>query len=74
MAEKKSAIIIEFITLGHALKVTAVDPDTGREVSIVGDPKLSRTELSRLAATKLSYVLNKRTTAPDDEKGPGILV
>lgn len=51
--------IVEFIGMGPSLKVTAVDPETLREVSIVGDPRAGREELSQLAIRKLRYVLNK---------------
>jgi hypothetical protein len=52
--------IIEFRRIGAALQVIAVDPVTGTEVSMVGDPRLSQQELSRLAVRKLQYVLNKQ--------------
>ncbi len=52
--------IVEFRRIGTALQVIAIDPETGREVSMVGDPRLSRHELGRLAVQKLRYVLNKR--------------
>ncbi len=51
--------IIEFRRIGTALQVIAIDPQTAREVSMVGDPRLSRHELGRLAAQKLRYVLNR---------------
>lgn len=52
--------IIEFRRIGAALQVIAIDPVTGTEVSMVGDPRLSQQELSRLAVRKLQYVLNKQ--------------
>ncbi|MFC3677353.1 DUF6898 family protein [Ferrovibrio xuzhouensis] len=52
--------IVEFRRIGAALKVVAIDPATGTEVSMVGDPRLSRQELARLAVRKLQYVLNKQ--------------
>lgn len=52
--------IVEFRRIGTALQVFAIDPETGKEVSMVGDPRLSRDELGRLAVQKLRYVLNKR--------------
>ncbi|WP_341897416.1 hypothetical protein [Ferrovibrio terrae] len=52
--------IVEFRRYGTALQVIAIDPDTGKEVSMVGDPRLSRDELGRLAVQKLRYVLNKQ--------------
>ena len=55
--------IVEFVTLGNALKVTAIDPVTMREVSMVGDPKLSRKHLAKSAVEKLKYVLEKEQKA-----------
>ena len=53
-------IIYEFIRIGGSVKVTAVDPVTYTEVSIVGSPLVSDAELMRLARRKLHYVLAKR--------------
>lgn len=52
--------IVEFRRIGAAMKVIAIDPATGTEVSMVGDPRLSRQELARLVVRKLQYVLNKQ--------------
>lgn len=52
--------IIEFRRIGTALQVIAVDPATGTEVSMVGDPRLSQKELARLAVRKLQFVLEKQ--------------
>lgn len=52
--------IIEYRRVGAALQVIAVDPETGLEVSMVGDPRLSQQELARIAVQKLRYVLNKQ--------------
>jgi len=51
--------IIEFITLGNSVKVTVVEPTTGREVSTVGPKTASRAELTRVAVNKMHYVLKK---------------
>jgi len=52
--------IIEFVSLGQSLKVTAVDPETATEASIVGSPKASQDDLTKLAVRKLEYVLGKQ--------------
>lgn len=52
-------IIIEFVNVGQYVKVNAVCERTGREVSMMGDPRASRAELERLAANKLRYVMAK---------------
>jgi phage head maturation protease len=54
--------IIEFHRIGNAVKVTAMDPATLTEVSIVGAPSVGDTELTRLVVRKLEYMLAKRGT------------
>ncbi|GLQ06465.1 hypothetical protein GCM10007924_16860 [Sneathiella chinensis] len=44
---------------GNAVKVSAVDPVSLREVSIVGPASASRMELQMAAVRKLEYVLNR---------------
>jgi hypothetical protein len=51
--------IVEFRSIGGSVKVTAVDLETGREVSMVGTPAVGTQELAQLAVRKLRYVLNK---------------
>ncbi len=53
------AIIIEFHRVGRSVKVTAIDPITLTEVSIVGPANAGDTLLSRNAVRKLKYVLAK---------------
>jgi len=52
--------IIEFTQIGASVKVTAIDPKTMTEVSIVGGAQYSQEFLSRQAVKKLEYVLSKR--------------
>lgn len=51
---------IEFTQVGNSVKVSAIDPETLREVCIVGDPKMSRKSLTNAAVQKLEYVLAKK--------------
>ena len=51
--------LVEFIQIGSSVKVSAIDPVSGREVSIVGPASASRTQLSQVAVNKLKYVLAK---------------
>lgn len=53
-------VIIEFQQVGHAVKVTAVDPESLVEVSIVGAPGAGEEALKRTAIRKLEYVLTKK--------------
>ena len=61
MAERgEKEVILEFHQVGNAVKVTAVDPATLVEVSIVGDAGAGRELLTRIAVGKLEYVLRKQ--------------
>lgn len=51
--------ILEFIPQGRYVKVTAIDPATGREAVMVGDAAQSQETLTRLAVQKLEYLLKK---------------
>ncbi len=62
-------IIIEFVSVGNFVKVCAVCEDTGREVSIVGDPKASKADLEALAVRKLKYVMSKEDPKPEARRG-----
>ncbi len=53
-------VLLEFIAIGNSVKVSAVDPLTKVEVSIVGPASASRSDLERAAIRKLDYVLRKR--------------
>jgi hypothetical protein len=53
-------VIIEFIQMGAYVKVSAIDPNTGDEVSIVGDPMRGEAALKQLAAKKLRFVQQKK--------------
>lgn len=52
--------IIEFIMLGHSTKVTAFDPVTLTEASVIVPSGTDREESSRLAIRKLNYMLGKQ--------------
>jgi hypothetical protein len=52
-------VIVEMVSLGNVVKVMAICEDTGREVSIVGDPKAPKKQLEALAVRKLTYVMEK---------------
>ncbi len=54
-----SEVIIEFLQIGNSVKVTAVDPESQIEVSIVGAPNAGEELLKRAAIRKLEYVLAK---------------
>ena len=55
-----SRIIIEFVQVGAYVKVSAIDPVSLFEVSIVGDPSAPRNTLEQIAIKKLKFVLSKK--------------
>lgn len=52
--------IIEFTQIGGSVKVTAVDPKTLTEVSIVGAAQYSQEFLTRQVVKKLEFMLAKK--------------
>lgn len=53
-------VIVEFHRVGACVKVSAIDPATLTEVSIVGDPAAGEAALTKAAVRKLAYVLERR--------------
>ena len=53
-------VLFEFRRVGASLRVCAIDPDTGTEVIMIGDPKQSVGVLKRFATRKLIYVMRKK--------------
>ena len=56
-------VLLEYYRVGAYIKVSAIDPVTQTEVSIVGDPKRSEAELARVALNKLKYVMSKQAAS-----------
>ena len=59
MTERRE-VIFEFHRIGNSVKVSAVEVESGVEVSIVGNPAVGETVLKRLALRKLEYVLARK--------------
>lgn len=58
---QRRSYLVEFQAIGASVKVSAIDPVTLLEVSIVGPSNASEAALSRVAVRKLEYMLRKRT-------------
>ena len=58
---ENTEVLLEFHRIGGSVKVSAVDPATGTEVSIIGPATAGEAELRRAAINKLNYVLARRT-------------
>ncbi|MCG8357985.1 MAG: hypothetical protein MI920_20665 [Kiloniellales bacterium] len=50
-------VILEFYRVGSYVKVSAIDPESGTEVSVVGDPAAGEPALRQAAVRKLEYVM-----------------
>ncbi len=55
-----SSFLIECRVVGHLLRVTAIDPVTGREAVVQGPASAGAEAVKRLAVQKLIYLLNKK--------------
>jgi len=53
-------VLYEFAKVGKHLRVTAIDPRTGIEVTMIADPRYGEVLIKRLAARKLAYVISKK--------------
>ena len=59
MTARLREVLFEFHQVGGYLKVSAVDPITNTEVSIVATPGMDRAALKRMALRKLAFVIEK---------------
>lgn len=53
-------IYVEFVALGNSVKVTAIDPVTGAEASVICPANTSQSAMTDAARRKLEYVLRKK--------------
>jgi len=56
-----SSIILEISRVGNSQKVTAVDEETGVEVSFIAPVSAPRMDIERLARSKIAYVIRKKS-------------
>ncbi len=64
MARGEDEVLLEFLRIGNYMKVIAIDPQTGTEVSVAGPANGSRALLTRTAINKLNYVLQRNSAKP----------
>ena len=74
LAERE--IYIEFIELGNAVRVAAIDATSGEEVVIQAPKSSPRSEMERVVLAKLARKLglSPESKRPGDEPGRGIKV
>ncbi|MEN0652115.1 MULTISPECIES: DUF6898 family protein [Hyphobacterium] len=63
--------LIEFIDMGHAVRVAAIDVETGEEVVIQAPKSASEAEMKRVAVAKLDRKLGLSGQPKAEKKRPG---
>ena len=53
-------VLFEIVQVGQSLRVSAIDPHTRTEVTMIGDPRAPDSQIKRLAAQKLWYAIEKK--------------
>ena len=67
-------IYLEFQLLGDYAKVSVIDADTNIETAIVGTPRTTQQQLTRLDVRKLECVMDRRCRVSDTKPHYGITV
>lgn len=67
----RGEVIFEFVAIGNSVKVSAVDPHSMLEVSIVGPVSAGEEALRRTALAKLEHVRARRQGEAKDSR-PGL--
>ena len=78
----EATFYLELLTMGKQVKVMAIDPVTGIEVSIIAPESASQAEMTNVAVEKLKRRIAKEaeqeageaTKSSSSNSGPGILV
>ncbi|MCW8915613.1 MAG: hypothetical protein OQK24_07140 [Magnetovibrio sp.] len=60
-------VLFEFQRHGNIMRVVAIDPKSGTEVTMIADPRHSQENIKRLAARKLAYVMSKKQAKNEKE-------
>ncbi|MCC7260634.1 MAG: serine hydroxymethyltransferase [Alphaproteobacteria bacterium] len=60
MTQPDGDIIIEIVSVGNSVKVSAIDSATQTEVSVIGPANYDQESLTQAALRKLRYVLEKQ--------------
>lgn len=69
-AAQDGGVYLEFVRLGNAVRVNAVDAATGIETFITGPLNAPRVELERLAVARLKRLLSETDKPSTNTAGP----
>ena len=70
--EGEGGVYLEFQTVGHIVKVSAIDPASGTEVSTFGPVGAARADLETLALAKLRRRLDMAAAAKAERAAPPV--
>lgn len=68
MAESLHEVLFEIRRIGMFVKVSAIDPITNTEVSIVGSSRTNQNALKAVAMRKLRYVITRNRKPGNDNR------
>lgn len=51
--------IVEYVVIGNSVKVTAFDPISLKDATVIGSIHTPKNQLAKLAVRKLIYILKK---------------
>ena len=71
-ADAEDGVYLEFQTVGHIVKVSAIDPASGTEVSTFGPVGAARADLETLALAKLRRRLDMAAAAKAERATPPV--
>ncbi len=60
-------VLIEMRRVGNSIRVAAIDPVSGTEVTMVAPHNANISDIKRIAARKLAYVIEKKKKAAEKE-------
>ncbi|MDP9126827.1 MAG: hypothetical protein M3N08_01015 [Pseudomonadota bacterium] len=56
----RNEILLEMQRIGNSVRVTAIDPASGTEVTFQVPASISQADMKQMAVNKLTYVLRKQ--------------
>lgn len=63
-------VLFEFRRVGNSVRVTAIDPITATEITMVAPTKGNQNEIKKIAARKLAYVMAKKKASEKNDETP----
>lgn len=62
MKNEQEGYIVEYTHIGNSVKVTAFDPSSLTEASVIAPANATKEQMTQLAVRKLQYLLGKESS------------